>query len=335
MLDSPGVHLFDQHLYGYIDIEVLHLANKYQLFQTLIETPQRSSNELAQQLSLDVDVLDRLMTLLAAKSILIKSDTKWSVSPEYSHWLNQKGSQYIGHFIQFIRNEGQQVLQQLEAMLVGKKVSESPYQRLYTDEFKEQTNFAQAMWELTSSSVEILARYLPKNPGRVVDLGGGSGALAFGWLQAATQAGQSIPSVTVFDLPGVESSFMEQQARYHFPENLQFQPGDFFNDSLPDAETYVLSYVMSNWDDDTCARLLATICEQMPDDGQLLILDRLFAADGVHPAGTAIMHLNMKLHTEGRHRSEDEFRQLLSRAGFSRTDITFTETDKQVIRASK
>ncbi len=337
MSDMPGVHLFDQHLYGYLDIEALHLMTKYGVFQALIESPFQTSEQLASALSLDSDVLERTLTFLAAKDILFNEHSNWCVNVTYSPWLNKKSGQYIGHFIQFIRNEGQQVLQQLEAMLVGIQVSKSPYPRLYADEFKEQTNFPQAMWELTLSTIEQLAPHLPVVTGSIVDLGGGSGALTFGWARYLQQQykQQPLPEMTVFDLPGVADAFAHQQAIHNFPASIRFQPGDFFNDVLPVASNYVLSYVMSNWEDETCISLLTRIREQLHNDGQLVVLDRMFASDGVRPSGTAVMNLNMKLHTQGRHRRADEFRKLLTQAGFSQISIRYTDVDKQVIIASR
>lgn len=35
--------------------------------------------------------------------------------------------------------------------------------------------------------------------------------------------------------------------------------GDFFNDSIPEAELYILSKILHDWDDDKCKQLLAKV----------------------------------------------------------------------------
>lgn len=35
--------------------------------------------------------------------------------------------------------------------------------------------------------------------------------------------------------------------------------GDFFNDSIPEAELYILSKILHDWDDDKCIQLLAKV----------------------------------------------------------------------------
>ena len=35
--------------------------------------------------------------------------------------------------------------------------------------------------------------------------------------------------------------------------------GDFFNDSIPEAELYILSKILHDWDDDKCRQLLAKV----------------------------------------------------------------------------
>ncbi|KAF6072905.1 acetylserotonin O-methyltransferase like [Phyllostomus discolor] len=86
------------------------------------------------------------------------------------------------------------------------------------------------------------------------DLGGSTGALAY-------ELARQYPGlkVTVFDLPEViEDAVLFKP---HGPQTGQvsFVPGDFFRDTLPEADLYILSKILHNWPDDKVHQLLSRI----------------------------------------------------------------------------
>lgn len=318
----------DEYLYGYVHIELFHLANKYKIFQTLVEHQGATLDELTATLTLNRDALERIMISLTASDVLICQQQRFTISESFLAFFDRDDDGYIGNFIHFIRNQGRAALQQLEAHLTDQTLSQSPYDTMY-DSPSDTTDFTQAMWELSYSSGKGLAALLPNDCQRIVDIGGGSGALATALVEA-----QFCQHITVFDLPGVAADFDKKISAHQLNEQIDFVAGDFFADELPTADTYFLSYVLSNWSTDKIITLLKRIAQKLTQhNGKLIVFERLFEADGIKPFATAVMHLNMMLHTQGRHRSAAQYRQLFTEAGFTELEIINTPFDKQILIA--
>jgi len=50
--------------------------------------------------------------------------------------------------------------------------------------------------------------------------------------------------------------------------------GDFFNDSIPEAELYILSKILHDWDDDKCRQLLVKVHKACRPGRYELLKDR-------------------------------------------------------------
>ena len=319
----------DKYLYGYIYIELFHLAGKYGVFNYLVEHNGASIEELSSELELKEEALKRILINLAAIDIVSIDEQIFTISPEYCDLFNARSDGFIGHYIQFIRNQGRAALQGLEGLLTGVTQEASPYQTLYNSP-SDTTDFTEAMWELTYSTGKALADFLPPLPPGIVDIGGGSGALAIALFETGC-----ISDITIFDLPAVQADFTHKAIKHQCSDQVSFLAGDFFTDPLPPAATYFLSYVLSNWSESDILRLLRRIHQQLAINGRtLIIFERLFEHNGVAPVSTAIMHLNMLLHTEGGHRSAHDYHRLLHLSGFSSVEVITTPFDKQLLIAT-
>jgi hypothetical protein len=86
----------------------------------------------------------------------------------------------------------------------------------------------------------------------VADIGGGNGALL-----SAILAEQELLRGIVFDLPHVvaEARAVIEAAGL---ARRELVGGDFFEDALPGADTYLLAQILHDWDDDRAAAILRT-----------------------------------------------------------------------------
>eukprot|EP00069_Balaena_mysticetus_P005546 bmy_17977T0 len=93
------------------------------------------------------------------------------------------------------------------------------------------------------------------------DLGGCTGILAH-------ELAQEYPhlQVTVFDLPEVIELSGGFQRGGRQTERIHFVPGDFFKDSLPEADLYILSRILQDWPDDRLHKLLSRISSSCKPD---------------------------------------------------------------------
>ncbi|MFJ9897502.1 methyltransferase [Streptomyces sp. NPDC091280] len=136
---------------------------------------------------------------------------------------------------------------------------------------------------------------------RVVDVGGGNGALLSRLLRAHAH------------LEGVllERPEALEAARPRLPERCAFVAGDFTRSVPEGGDVYLLSRVLHDWDDDRCLTILHNCAEAMRPGARLLVVERLL------PAPTAIAwDIHMLCNVGGQERDEDHYRLLLEKAGF-------------------
>ena len=89
----------------------------------------------------------------------------------------------------------------------------------------------------------------------------------------------------------------------------------------------MLKYVLHDWDDESCIRILKNCRASLKEGGRVIAIDYLVGEVGT-PGLPALMDMNMLVMTGGRERSIDEFDELFAAAGLSRTSVgqggTFT-----------
>lgn len=139
----------------------------------------------------------------------------------------------------------------------------------------------------------------------IVDLGGATGHLAI----AACDRYPEMRGI-VFDLPAVIGT----AATLH--ERVEFRPGDFFQDALPEGDLYALGRILHDWGEEKILALLGKAFNSLPPGGGVLIAEKLLAEDGVGPLPANMQSLNMLVVTEGRERTLSEYVRLLESAGF-------------------
>jgi SAM-dependent methyltransferase len=154
----------------------------------------------------------------------------------------------------------------------------------------------------------LLAAYDFAPASRIVDVGGGSGALLAAILQAYPKA-----SGIVFDVPAVAADAHTYLATAGLNTRCDVMEGDFFA-SLPHGDTYLLSHILHNWDDAHCIRILQNCRAAMAPNGRILIFERLMPERITEPEEATEAHMRMLLFTGGRQRTEAEYRRLLAGA---------------------
>ncbi|KAM9566672.1 acetylserotonin O-methyltransferase isoform 2-T2 [Guaruba guarouba] len=100
--------------------------------------------------------------------------------------------------------------------------------------------------------------------------------------------------------------------------------GDFFNDSIPEAELYILSKILHDWDDDKCRQLLAKVYKACKPGGGVLLVESLLNEDKSGPLETQLYSMNMLVQTEGKERTAAEYSKLLEAAGFGEIQVKRT-----------
>jgi 8-O-methyltransferase len=124
----------------------------------------------------------------------------------------------------------------------------------------------------------------------VVDLGGARGSVLADVLRAHHHL-----EGTSFDLPVMGPLFDEHADGLGPRDRMSFHGGDFFADELPPADAYLLGHLLSDWDDDRCAHLVARAADALAPHGMLLLHDTLVDPDRPHTDENWVHSLHAQL----------------------------------------
>jgi hypothetical protein len=161
------------------------------------------------------------------------------------------------------------------------------------------------------TSPALLAAYDFSRFKRVVDVGGGQGAL----LREILSATPDLQGI-LFDLPAAVAHASEVLGRDIAPR-CQVVAGSFF-DSVPEGgDLYMMKGVIHDWPNEDALRILRNTRRAIGQAGTLLLVENLVDAPA-RPVG--VMELLM-LVIGGRERKEADFRSLLAGAGFEMVGI--------------
>lgn len=100
-----------------------------------------------------------------------------------------------------------------------------------------------------------------------------------------------------FDLPQAGPVFDEYVAENGLSDRVRFQPGDFFNDDLPQADVILMGHILHDWGLDDKRMLIRKAYNALPDGGTLVVYDALIDDDRRQNAFGLLMSLNMLIET--------------------------------------
>ncbi|XP_010548126.1 PREDICTED: LOW QUALITY PROTEIN: (RS)-norcoclaurine 6-O-methyltransferase-like [Tarenaya hassleriana] len=159
----------------------------------------------------------------------------------------------------------------------------------------------------------------------VVDVGGRDGEAigilvkAFPWIKGVN-----------FDLPHV----VEAANKVEGVENVG---GDMF-DSIPHADAVFIKWILHNWNDEDCIKILRKCKEAMPEEkGKVIIVEAVVGQKKDDKLEYARLLFDMTMMTqmyEGKERTLGEWAYVLREAGFARHEIRDINCVQSVIVAS-
>lgn len=153
-------------------------------------------------------------------------------------------------------------------------------------------------------------RTIAERVGHVVDLGGGTGALAELIISARPDL-----RVTVVERPEVVK---HAAASAVSNDRISFVDGDLFQGPLPTGHAYILARVLHDWGDADALRILAHVRERAQPGVRLHVIELLKPEAGFHGS---LLDLHMLLATGGRERTKAEFEHLLGQSGWQLTEV--------------
>ncbi len=194
----------------------------------------------------------------------------------------------------------------------------------------DQEVFNDAMSDLSAADGPAIVAAYDFGPfHRIVDVGGGHGALAALIAAKAPQA-----SVAVFDLRHVVRDASERIAAGNGAnQRIQFLPGSFFEALPTSADLFVLKHVLHDWDD-VSARAILMNCRNSLEHGGRVLICEMVIEPGPQSIPGLILDIEMLAGVGGRERTEHEFARLLGESGLELRQILPTPARISVLEAA-
>jgi hypothetical protein len=286
--------------FGYWGSKAFLSAVELGLFTELAKGPA-TADDLRRKLELHKRGIADFLDALVALGMLDKKDGKYFNTPEADLFLDRAKPSYIGGLLEMSNRRLYGFWGDLtEALRSGKPQNESkgggadPFVALYADPVNLE-GFLKAMTGVSLPTARSIAAAFPwKNYKTIADVGCAQGGLI---VEVASAHGHL--SGIGFDLPPVRPVFECYVSQRGLAKRLSFQPGNFFEDSLPKVDVLVMGHILHDWDLAQKKRLLGKAHEALPAGGSLIVYDAMIDDERRANAFGLLMSLNMLIETPG------------------------------------
>ncbi|HMB68341.1 MAG TPA: methyltransferase [bacterium] len=279
-------------------------------------------DEEALRTSLDVRArpLRSLLAALLGMRFLERREGRYSLADDVSDYLVRGKPGWLGGLVDLEVEHflGPQAL--LEAMRADRATvygDEDPWEAHERDPERAE-RFTAAMHSVSERPAAGLAEVVGFVPGeRVLDVGGGSGALSLAIARAHPEV-----RCVVFDLPVVCEAARRYVDAAGLADRVRAEPGDMFASSLPFGyDTILFSQILHDWPPATGGELLRKAAAALPPGGRVLVHEKLVEDETYGPEANALVNLDMLLWTEGQQYRWSELRDLIAGSGFARDTV--------------
>jgi hypothetical protein len=284
---------------AFMGSKVLLSAVELGLFTELAKGP-RDKDALRVYMGLHersvVDFLDALVAL----GMLDRKAGKYRNTPESNLFLDRNKPGYIGGLLEMANARLYGFWGSLtEGLKTGQAQNEDKtggnlFDAIYGDPVKLK-GFLGAMTGLSAGAGRGIAKKFPWKKYRTfVDVGGAQGGVP---VQVAL-AHRHLSGIN-FDLPVVGPVFEEYVRSFGLEGRLKFQAGDFFKDSLPQADVIIMGHILHDWNLEEKRALIAKVYQALPKGGAYIVHEAIIDNDRRKNAFGLLMSLNMLIETPG------------------------------------
>lgn len=301
-------------LFGFMRTQALAAAAKLAIADVVADEP-RDVAEIARQIGAHEPSLYRLLRLLASEGVFEEVAPRRFANNRLSNGLRSSAPLTIRYIaIAMGAEQYRGWSEALHSFLTGEPGFDRAFGVHYFDFLAEHPDasdvFNRAMAAGIRARIDALLGFDWSGYDRVADVGGGSGTAIAEILAANTHL-----HGVLFDLPTVVVEARETLEGAGVADRCEIVGGDFFADSLPPAEVFVLAQILHDWDDGRAAAILRNCRRSIPDGGRVLIVDGV-VPPGSEPGFLRHMDLHMLVLVGGKERTEQEWRELLAAEAF-------------------
>jgi ubiquinone/menaquinone biosynthesis C-methylase UbiE len=317
----PPARRLNRLMDGYLATQLLYVAAKLGIADVLADGPLPGPG-IAARVGADPDLLTRVLRGLVLEGVLAEHPAGGFALTELGACLRVAvpGSMcgpVIARGELYYAAAGSL----LQTLLDGGTAFEHAYGERFFDHLgrhpRHEAAFNASMaGRAQQEAADVVATYDFSTLTRLVDVGGGRGVLAAAILRAAPHL-----QAELIDRPAAIDDARRYLREQGMAGRCACVAADFF-DSLPDdADAYLLSRVLHDWDDDSAARILATVRAALPSHGKVLLVEALLPERAADRPAAIWMDLHMLVLFGARERTAAEYGRLLADAGLRVRDV--------------
>ena len=316
---------------GYVTTQLLYVAAKLDIASVLADGPKRG-DEIAAAVGADHDALVRVMRGLVIEDVLAEdADGRFALTPVGECLASLRGSAIV---------RGELYYESAAALLDTVLGGGTAFERVHGERFFEHLGHhhehdaafeASMAGRAEQEAHDVVEAFDFSGLDRLVDVGGGRGVL----LAAILRANPSLFGV-LMDREAAISPARANLRAAGLGDRAECVAGDFFVSVPANADAYVLSRVLHDWDDVDAGRILAACRHAMRPDSRLLIVEAILPERARDRPAAIRMDLHMLVLLGARERTEAEFSALLHNSGFDvrRVVMTASPAGLGVVEAS-
>ncbi len=311
---------------GFWPAKTLLSAVELGVFTELSDGP-KGRDELGEALGMhprgSMDLFDTLVALGLLEKEGTGDSAKYSNTPATGLYLDREKPGYIGGFLEMANyrlyhNWGNLT----EALKTGQPQNESKdgtniFEELYSDPVQLE-GFLNAMLGLQRPNCEVLADKFDFSKYKTLcDVGGALGVLS-------VSVARKHPNIecTSWDLPPVEPIAKKFIAATDVAGRVKTAVGDFFKDSLPNADVITMGNILHDWNLENKKMLIGKAYDALPDGGALVTIENVIDDDRRENAFGLMMSLNMLIEFgEAFDYTGADFDGWCKEAGFKKTEV--------------
>jgi len=280
-------------------------AIKLNIFDTVKNNSE--PEEIARELKLKTEPLERLLNALVAMDLVEKNDNNYFNKPISTEFLIKNSKRYYGDFI--LMYEGMDdSWKKLDIVIkTNSPVAGDNRERLSKEIFtKGMHNNAQAPANAMASIIDF------SNRKHLLDIGGGSGAFSI----ILTNKYENLKA-TVNEQPAVCEAIQEYVDKEGNKDKIEILNGDYFKVEFPTHDVALFSQIFHSNSVDQNKFLLKKVYEKLDKNGLIIVTEFLLNEDHAGPLFSALFDLNMLKQTpNGKAYTFSEVKSWIEEAGF-------------------
>lgn len=265
---------------------ILGAAAELDLWTALGDAPLTAA-ALAERLHADLRAITTLLDALAALGTLEKSGDRYQTPEDLKVWLRSDGADTI---VPMLRHNMSMLRAWQQLAYVAKSGIPGPRTASINGFEADRAAFIAAMHTVSGPMAdELVARLMPLDFRRVIDVGGASGTWTMALLRAVPEA-----TAVIFDLPDAIRQAKARLSGTVFASRVELVAGDFYRDELPGGNDYAwVSAIIHQHSRKHNVELFAKVHRALVPGGRIGIRDIVMESDRTLPLEGALFAVNM------------------------------------------